>query len=857
MKKKNILVALLTLVLIVSTVITPAYAAGGGKNAGRSEKNKSWNQSVQVTAPIEEETSVEDILVEEETLVEKETPVENISMEDETSAGEISDGNEIPTEGSSIEEETTVEENSIETEELAPASETFPEETTVEEPAAYSALSSSVETYASGNSQSRVTLSFDANGGSDAPDSIRGVPGATVTLPDTIPTKDDYSFLGWTTAAVSFPSATYYAIYPAGSEYVLPDSSTTLYAAWQSENVSSSDTNAYFYIRLDGQIPYEPGSYEASAYTTGIQMTNAITVQNWVVDVDTTKGIDGNHVSNDVTDVLSKTPSDELIEQVVEAAGKTYDPTTQYILWYVQKYQALGSSAVDEKGDTIRTSGSGWHIDGVLLDRTKVSISYDANVPAGVTTVPDVPQGYQVVSGTTVTVGESGRVGGSTARQNPSITGYTFMGWNTKADGSGTSYTNGTQFALIENTTLYAIWSKSGNMLQLTKVDGLGNSIDGASFTISDGSTSVNFTAGTYTNKNILTDTVYTVTERESPAHYMGLEQEKFHFIVSSQGGNELTAYLCNEDGDQLTDAPDGVALTYTNSTVNITVTNIGYFYIFHTADVDEGTSVVEVPIVASSDGNWNEDGTYNIVNETTSGYLYGGYYSDYAGKGNYNTPTTVNGNINLTDSVTYKGDQISWDGTKAYTESGLAIHPVAGTTYYLKEVPSTYLLPTQIDTFNRYTNQLYGTYLTTSVDDSNYGESGFVIGTQYNAGAAYDSVTIQPGVNSAYEEKTVGVKDISSNESGYVVMLNYLLLSDGIYTGVGNSNGTKTIKSYWVTPDGVTVTGCKQRLLTVKDTNDDSIITVGGETDTDPVQTTPAEVKYVDTKATIKAIAR
>ena len=40
-------------------------------------------------------------------------------------------------------------------------------------------------------------------------------------------------------------------------------------------------------------------------------------------------------------------------------------------------------------------------------------------------------------------------------------TGYTFTGWNTKADGTGTSYTNKQSITPTENLTLYAQWEES------------------------------------------------------------------------------------------------------------------------------------------------------------------------------------------------------------------------------------------------------------------------------------------------------------------------------------------------------------------------------------------------------------
>lgn len=655
-----------------------------------------------------------------------------------------------------------------------------------------------------------VTLSFDANGGTEAaPESVSGLSGTSVTLPEYTGTRNGYTFLGWAEAATEFPGGkdgvTYRAVYAPGESYEL-STDHTLYAAWgrtgdYTDNNSNQHniTKAVFYIRKDGTIPNEPGSYESADYTSGIEKTNAITTQHWIVDNDTTKPIKegGNYVVNDVSNALLVLPSDDEIAGVYDG----YDPSTQYVLWYVQKYQSTTSLG----GNRYEYN---WHIDGVLLDRQLVSISYDANVPAGVISTPAVPLGYQVSSGTEVTVGQSGQVGGNTI--TPTISGYTFLGWNTKADGTGTMYTPGNTFNLYVNTTLYAIWSKGDNMLVLNKIDGLGNALDGASFTISDGSTTTPFTAGSYTNRNILTDTVYTITETEAPAHYLGLE-DSFSFIVSSNG-SELTAYLCDENGDELTDEylPANVELNYANNTVNITVTNVGYFYIFHTADVAGEATVVEVPIEPSQNGSWNDDDTYNIVNETTDGFLYGGYYKDYAGRGNYKTPTRVNEEYNLTDSVTYKGDQTSWVADDAYTESGFAMKPVAGTTYYLKEVPTTYIQPKIIYTYDRNTtpvNLLKQIYMVTAVDDKNYNYVGYDVADgnyveSVNDENVYETITVEQKVSWNSDEKTYQIYKIGDfflNLTGY--------LNAQQYNGTVEANVKFDFTPFWVTLDRVKVT--------------------------------------------------
>lgn len=649
-----------------------------------------------------------------------------------------------------------------------------------------------------------VTLTFNGNGGyGTVPEAIEVTAGTTVTLPDYEGYKYNYEFIGWTTAAVTFPSSTYYAVYAPNSSFTL-ENDTTLYAAWQSTN---ADSTAYFYIRLDGQIPYEPGSYVVADYTNGIQMTNAVTAQNWIVDVDSTKEIveGGNYVYNNVSASLLKLPSNELIARVCEEKGINYNPETQYIHWYVQKYQSLGSSAITENGQTINTGNlTGWHIDGVLLDRSMITLTYDANVPAGVTNIPDVPQGYQVYSGTEVTVGQSGAVGGPDTYKSPSIEGYNFLGWNTEADGTGIMYQPDDTFTMTENTTLYAIWSKGDNMMTLNKVDGLGNSLSGASFTMSYENNEIEFNAGTYTNTTIKTDTVYTIEETAAPENYMGLESE-FSFIVSSQGGDDLTAYICDENGDEVETAPAYVELEYNNHVVNITVTNIGYFYIFHTADVAGGTSVVEIPIMSDTGNpNWNEDGTYNIVNETTDGFLYGGYYKDYAGKGNYSDEDRNN----LEGSVTYKGDQTSWDGGQAYTENGTAMAPVAGTTYYLKEVPNTYLHPATYVVYDTIDdNNIKKLYLITATDDNNYDSVGFDM--SLSAGITdVDEITDLGLVNqvTVNKEGQDNAYDVLTANRVFGLSSGYLAVSEKSTYIVKNANYVE--KPYWVTLDGVKVTG-------------------------------------------------
>jgi uncharacterized repeat protein (TIGR02543 family) len=72
-----------------------------------------------------------------------------------------------------------------------------------------------------------------------------------------------------------------------------------------------------------------------------------------------------------------------------------------------------------------------------------------------------------VNGGTAATISQIMDIDTSTALSltTPTRSGYVFRYWNTKADGSGTSYVNGDALKLSDNLTLYAIW---GNRYYVT-----------------------------------------------------------------------------------------------------------------------------------------------------------------------------------------------------------------------------------------------------------------------------------------------------------------------------------------------------------------------------------------------------
>ena len=103
------------------------------------------------------------------------------------------------------------------------------------------------------------TVTYDANGGSGAPPSQTKVYGSNLTISSTIPTRDGYAFLGWSTS-----SETTSVDYKPGDSYS-SDDNITLYAVWELRPslVVNSSNNAV--VSTGGEIAY----YTFTPSTTG------------------------------------------------------------------------------------------------------------------------------------------------------------------------------------------------------------------------------------------------------------------------------------------------------------------------------------------------------------------------------------------------------------------------------------------------------------------------------------------------------------------------------------------------------------------------------------------------------------
>ena len=370
--------------------------------------------------------------------------------------------------------------------------------------------------------------------------------GFTVSLPNKPDdwTKAGYTFIGWSVTQNAndyvIQASGNPVIYPEGSSYIVPEDAenVTMYGIW-----GENDYNATFYIRLDGTVPTEPGSFPSSAYTSGIYKAGAIKVNKFVADPSPDES------TNKVRANLNTVPTDDEIKAVIEASGETYDPATQKIIWYViKRANGLGSDG-----------GTYLNVDGSLVDKSKPFLIYDKNGPQNEIT-GDVPIAKQYLENETATIED----GIGIQRE-----GYTFSGWNTRADGTGKTYKAGDEIVMTADrgdVTLYAIWTpiSKTEIYVNSKVDGqYGLLDDDVIYTIrieeSGGLNSLtggkNTTEFTFNNTTIAGKTLLiTQTLPKNNPDYEVLENDDTIYRINIGADNSMSYQMSTDNGISYTD---------------------------------------------------------------------------------------------------------------------------------------------------------------------------------------------------------------------------------------------------------------------------------------------------------------
>lgn len=306
----------------------------------------------------------------------------------------------------------------------------------------------------------------------------------------------------------------------------------------------------------------------------------------------------------------------------------------------------------------------GWHIDCCVRKKTSVTLTYDSNIPSGLKLDTNItmPNNVTTTAGTNVTVGaisgmNNGKINVSGINTNENYE-FTFQGWNTKPDGTGTSYSPSQVLTLNENTTLYAIWTSNpkigtGN-LKITKnvIVPEGEIIPDTSFTftlgIKDGDG--NNSTGTYKYTVYNATTNVAVADGTGTVSYGGTVSVKHNQYViindlpaENDTDGQPNVTITENDSTDYDESWDGGATKSLSTSVKIEGGRRSEVTCTNTA-VPKTTFITLDKNVTGNMGDRNKDFTFTV---SVDGETFGTYTL------NHNTDTVTIENIPVGSTVT------------------------------------------------------------------------------------------------------------------------------------------------------------------------------------------------------------
>ena len=322
------------------------------------------------------------------------------------------------------------------------------------------------EQYGDSETPTTYTIRYLANGGYGNPASQTKTKNVSLTLSNTVPKKDGYTFLGW-----GKNSSSTGAIYQPGDTYSI-DSSITLYAIWvktitltynanggsevpasQSKAIYNSETSYTFTItssipKKEGYsfVGWGIGPSETATYGSGEQLTLsedttifAIWTQGDIVDEKATL----TYSNANGGDNIPNSRTVDINTSVIISDQIPVKDSYTFLGWSPNK-NATGASIAP--GDTINISGD---LTLYAIWQKDIMLTYDTN-GGGTAPASQYKTIYNTTTSCSMTI--SGIV--------PTKRGYKFLGWGLTSTDTSASYAPRDEIDLTSSLTLYAVWKK-------------------------------------------------------------------------------------------------------------------------------------------------------------------------------------------------------------------------------------------------------------------------------------------------------------------------------------------------------------------------------------------------------------
>lgn len=298
----------------------------------------------------------------------------------------------------------------------------------------------------------------------------------------------------------------------------------------------------------------------------------------------------------------------------------------------------------------------------------------------------------------------------------------------------------------------------------------------------------------------------YTVNNSQA-LDYGTYQVSKKDIDGSNYYGYTLNGRDKNAPDVQSREATAEVAVATTNANREVWFAYTQSFYVAH-VQMDENGQAKQV----GDTETYPVSAGFNLTDKVTSGYLYGGAFNSEA----------------CTEVYPF-----------AEGETGLSFAPQAGATYYIWEVPNTYLKPMALSCWEHNTEgqlDVIGFYMVSAIDRALYKEAGFYVNNSRTTAnqMTYEAIdearttvaSLPEGQSVAFKGITINLKQEGQSNSytaasvvtgdKYGYMLCYGLDKNTYWSQAGES---VSYYPYWVTLDGVEVTNSVTRVGTYQGT--------------------------------------